>query len=166
MQKVQCSWAPFCGHFLTNPASQDTEIDISELGELILAVGSTLESLAIRQAGAITDDESTTFEDFRLSDLPRLERLALALNEGIPMPLAKFKNVNLKYLELGTEGEGELESVCALLEGGSWTPLKQVGFSSLNIDSVAWSRIHDVCGRRGISFDPGFTKDLDWPFIA
>lgn len=143
--------------------AEDTEIDASDIRELLVAVGPTLESLAIRQAGDITDD-TLSCDDFLASELPRLKRLAIALRGEIMMPLKKFRNVNLEILELGSESEGVLEQLCTLLEEeGVWPSLKELAFSSSSVDGETWARIHELCEKRGCSFLPGFTTELDWP---
>lgn len=141
--------------------SEDTEIDYSELADLILAVSPTLESLALRQAGAITIED--TDAPFSPSALPRLKRLVLSLDGEIALPLSKFVNVDLRTLEIGTSDELYAGQLAKLLQGGVWSRLESLAYVAPGVEAADWEAMYEECSKRGIPLLPGFTTEEDFP---
>jgi hypothetical protein len=124
--------------------AEDSELEWEILRDLLIAVSSTLESLAIRQAGQLLNDPAV--KPFKVTDLPKLKRLAIALNVSpirhrpssifysypsqeqgeIVQSLERFVHVKFFRLEVGTN-DGRLAMILAQkLTDGDFEGLKQL----------------------------------------
>lgn len=138
--------------------AEDSEIEWSEIHELLIAVSPRLESFTMRQSGSITSDESMDVEPFSKEDLPKLNRVVLALDGEILFALDQFVRLKLDSLELGSDDSGFASVLCSRLQGGSFPGLKELGFVSNSIEGV-----YAVCEERGISLSVGHNREGDFP---
>lgn len=144
--------------------SEDTAIEWEHLHALILAVSSTLVSLAIRQSGSIDSDDSLEILPFHRLALPKLKRLALTLDGEMLFTVDQFVNCpNLERLELGSDNPEFLPLLTDRLRNGAFPELQELGMSAI-VDGEDWTDLHRVCSSEGrnIQLAPGFSTDLDW----
>jgi hypothetical protein len=118
----------------------------------------------MRQIGDISDD-TTTATPFKATDLPRLKRLAFALEDEIVTPLKKFLFVELHSLEVTTADGNVAGELWKLLEkAGAWPALKELAFVGSINEGDDWETLHQVCAKRRCELVPGTMRELDFPY--
>lgn len=141
--------------------AEDTEIDWSEIHELLLTLP-TLVSLSIRQAGDIISGDAT-IQPFDKESLPNLKRLVLAVEGEILYSLDQFANItNLDRLELGSSDGDFLPILTQRLRDGAFDGLKELGYVSASMQGDDWGQLHEICEERKILLEPGYSTDLDF----
>lgn len=152
--------------------------EFHQLWPLLIAVGSTLQSLAIRQTGAIEHGNFFSIPQSTLdpTDFPVLERVVVDHGGAeLARTIIVFGGItSLKHLEVGNPNNSNiLNLLITTLNVGLtqqslkrfWPRLETLGYVARDVDAAQWESLHSICDVRKIELLPGHNEEADLPVI-
>lgn len=135
-----------------------------ELHDLLKANNSTLESVAIRQAGNLDWWTVGGPPPLSADALPRLERLVLVLNHACIPTFRHFASLeSVQIVELGAGEDETVADIVTLFRPASVWPKLQELSVTVHGETEDWSELYELCEKRGVDLIPGFDVEADFP---